>query len=178
MHSHTHTLRRSDPGMHTGTYPPLPLGALKLMCTPYNWLIILRLCSLTNHHRIVYKVELPVFSIFNMPKWVCGLQVSSCVLLAATSAISWPVVWTSTNQKLPLFIERLKIFYTFLHETKIWLLSDTGITQQHFMITKSWSQIHLITKSHWSIIIQSSTSMVWKQILYGQLSYDNNDWSR
>ena len=164
--------------MHTSTYPPLPLGALKLMCTPYNWLIILRLCSLTNRPRIVYKVELPVFSIFNMPKWVCGLQVSSCVLLAATSAISWPVVWTSTNQKLLLFIERLKIFYTFLHETKIWLLSDTGITQQHFMITKSWSQIHLITKSHWSIIIQCSTSLVWKQILYGQLSYDNNDWSR
>ena len=168
--THSHTLRLS--GMHTSAYLPLPLGALKLMCTPYNWLIILRLCSLTNRPRIVYKVELPVFSIFNMPKWVCGLQVSSCVLLAATSAISWSVVSTSTNQKLLLFIERLKIFYTFLHKTKIWLLLDTGITQQHFMITKSWSQIHLITKSHWSIIIQSSTS------LYGQLSYDNNDWSR
>ena len=61
---------------------PWPRGALKFIWTPRSCDIIFSLCSLTNLPRIVYKVELPVFSIFIMAKCLCGsLQVSTRISL-------------------------------------------------------------------------------------------------
>ena len=51
---------------------PLPRGALKFIWTPYSCDIIFKLFSLTYRPRIVYKVELPVFSILIIAKCLCG----------------------------------------------------------------------------------------------------------
>ena len=54
---------------------PLPRSALKFIWTPRSCDIIFKLFSLTYRPRIVYKVELPVFSIFIIAKCCCGLHI-------------------------------------------------------------------------------------------------------
>ena len=84
--SESNTINQWNKVSHCVLSLPSPRGALKFIWTPYSCDIIFKLFSLTYRPRIVYKVELPVFSIFIIAKCLCGTLQLLPVALSVSSS--------------------------------------------------------------------------------------------
>ena len=139
---------------------PLPRGALKFIWTPYSCDIIFKLFSLTYRPRIVYKVELPVFSILIIAKCLCGtLQLLPISVFSRVVMVGFklPVGVVSTSVWLLVaFLSHVHClwssptkFYTIICQNKMstWHTSTFVVVTKNLLILTEFTTRSLIQEN-------------------------------